>query len=48
MFHKITKHNFRQTLRKLENHIQTGYHHVKQIGNNIDYGVSVAKHIQNP
>jgi hypothetical protein len=45
MFHKFSKHNFKQTYSNLKHQIVHGYHHVKNIAHNIDYGVSVAKHI---
>ena len=43
MFHKFNAHQFRRTLNNLKHHVHRGYHHVKNIAGNIDYGVSVAK-----
>ena len=45
MFQKFNKHYFKHTLGNLKHHVQRGYHHLKQIGHNIDYGVHVAKDI---
>ena len=44
MFHKFNAHQFKRTLNNLKHHAHRGYHHVKHIAGNIDYGVSVAKH----
>ena len=43
MFHKFNAHHFRRTLNNLKLHAHRGYHHVKNIAGNIDYGVSIAK-----
>jgi hypothetical protein len=43
MFHTFNKHHFKQTIGNLKHHLGRGYHHVKNIANNIDYGVSIEK-----
>ena len=45
MFHKFNKHHFRATLKNIKHHIGNGYHHVKDIAHNVDYGVNVAKQV---
>ena len=45
MFHKYSKHHFKQTISNIKNHIGNGYHHVKHIAGHIDHGFSVAKQI---
>lgn len=45
MFHKFSKTQFQRTFSNLKNHAIHGYHHIKNIAHNIDYGVSVAKDV---
>jgi hypothetical protein len=45
MFHKFNKHSFRKTMSNLKQHVHNGYHHVKHLAHNIDYGFSVAKDV---
>ena len=45
MFHKFNKNQFKRTFSNLKNHAIHGYHHMKNIAHNIDYGVSVAKDV---
>jgi len=45
MFHKFNHHHFRNTVNNLKHHIQRGYHHVKHVAHQIDYGVHVAKDV---
>lgn len=43
MFHKFNHNHFKQTIGNLKHHLGRGYHHLKRVGHNIDYGVSIAK-----
>ena len=40
---KFNHHVFKRTINNLKHHVHRGYHHVKNIANNIDYGVGIAK-----
>jgi hypothetical protein len=45
MFQKFSKNQFKQTISNLKHQVTRGYHHVKHVAHNIDYGVSVAKNV---